>query len=268
MLPRARFTKLLLMFLLCFGVTTIASAQGVIVPGPCRRCPDPQPVTLPRALPIKSIKIDTQISSQVATTHDEQVFRNDTHYTLEGTYFFPIPESASIVEFAIWENGKKLVGEVHDENGWALGGVCGHTGLFGNAEGVGDFARAMLAGQREGDDRIARRDTVRTFVTRSTAAPGSRALGWDTMLPTSSCGTKMSSRAFGHTGFTGTSLWIDPDREIYAVLLTNRVNPTREREGIQDVRRAFHDAVIDEASRCCPTATPTRRSAWAGLGRR
>src|SRR5205085_7790438 len=75
-------------------------------------CPDPPRVPLPRALPVKSIKIDTKISSQVATTHVEQVFRNNTGLTLEGTYFFPIPESASIAEFAIWEGDRRLVGEV------------------------------------------------------------------------------------------------------------------------------------------------------------
>ncbi|MGD9564264.1 MAG: VIT domain-containing protein [Pyrinomonadaceae bacterium] len=92
-------------------------AQGVIVPivcdiRPCRPRPIPRPVPLPNALPVKSIQLDTKIVGQIATTHVEQVFRNDTPYTLEGTYFFPIPETASIVEFAIWENGKKLVGEV------------------------------------------------------------------------------------------------------------------------------------------------------------
>ena len=91
------------------------SGQGVIVPvicdfRPCRPRPIPQP--LPNVLPVRSIKIDTKINGQVATTHLEQIFRNDTQFTLEGTYFFPIPETASIVEFAIWENGKKLVGEV------------------------------------------------------------------------------------------------------------------------------------------------------------
>ncbi len=87
-------------------------AQGVIVPGPCRRCP-PRPIspqiTLPRALPIKSIRIDAKIAGQVATTHVEQVFRNDTDATLEGTYFFPLPETASITEFAIWEGDRRLV---------------------------------------------------------------------------------------------------------------------------------------------------------------
>src|SRR5262245_27143069 len=105
--------RLLLLFSLLFGLTTIASAQGVIVPGPCRRCPEPpRTIPLPRSLPIKSIKIDTKISSQVATTHVEQVFRNDTGFTMEGTYLFPIPESASVAEFAIWDGDRRLVGEV------------------------------------------------------------------------------------------------------------------------------------------------------------
>jgi Ca-activated chloride channel homolog len=110
-------TKLIRLFLL-FSVfsafAAIANAQGIIVPGPCRRCPDiPRPLPpLPRSLPIKSIKIDTTISSQVATTHVEQVFRNNTGATLEGTYLFPIPESASVAEFAIWDGNRRLVGEV------------------------------------------------------------------------------------------------------------------------------------------------------------
>ncbi|HLM01775.1 MAG TPA: VIT and VWA domain-containing protein [Pyrinomonadaceae bacterium] len=101
----------------CFSIA--ARAQGVIVPIICDRrpcVPSPRPIPprpiIPTALPVKSINIDTKINGQVATTHLVQVFRNDTPYTLEGTYFFPIPETASIVEFAIWENGKKLVGEV------------------------------------------------------------------------------------------------------------------------------------------------------------
>ena len=100
--------------LLLFALlTATANAQGVIVPGPCGRCPrPPRPVVLPRALPVKSIKIDTKISAQVATTHVEQVFRNDTDAVMEGTYIFPIPESASIAEFAIWDGDRRLVGEV------------------------------------------------------------------------------------------------------------------------------------------------------------
>ncbi len=94
-------------------VAANAVAQGIIVPGPCERCPrPPRPIPLPRSLPIKSIKIDTKILSQVATTHVEQIFRNDTDATLEGTYLFPIPEQASITEFAIWDGDRRLVGEV------------------------------------------------------------------------------------------------------------------------------------------------------------
>ncbi|HEV7889782.1 MAG TPA: VIT and VWA domain-containing protein [Pyrinomonadaceae bacterium] len=107
------------LFCLVFGLllfallTATADAQGVIVPGPCARCPrPPRPVQLPRSLPVKSIKIDTKISAQVATTHVEQVFRNDTDAVMEGTYIFPIPESASIAEFAIWDGDRRLVGEV------------------------------------------------------------------------------------------------------------------------------------------------------------
>ncbi|HEV2827271.1 MAG TPA: VIT and VWA domain-containing protein [Pyrinomonadaceae bacterium] len=111
-----RLGKLRILFLcfsVLFSIAASATAQGVIVPGPCERCPrPPRPITLPRSLPIKSIKIDTKISSQVATTHVEQIFRNDSDAVLEGTYFFPIPEQASITEFAIWDGDRRLVGEV------------------------------------------------------------------------------------------------------------------------------------------------------------
>ncbi len=145
--------------------------------------------------------------------------------------------------------GHLLVGEVHDENAHALGGVAGHAGLFGTAAAVGDYARHLLQilDERTG---VFRRETLDTFIARQAGIPGSsRALGWDTMLPTSSCGTRMSPRAFGHTGFTGTSLWIDPDRGVYVVLLTNRVHPTRENDSMKMVRPAVHDAVMEDLRR-------------------
>jgi CubicO group peptidase (beta-lactamase class C family) len=138
-------------------------------------------------------------------------------------------------ELDLWR-GRLLQGEVHDENCYALGGAAGHAGLFGTAAGVGRFAR-MILGQVGSA-------TLERFVTKSTVPGSSRALGWDTMLPTSSCGTRMSSRAIGHTGFTGTSLWIDPERDVYVVMLTNRVHPSRENNQIQPVRRAFHDVLL------------------------
>ena len=151
-------------------------------------------------------------------------------------------------EFDKWR-GRLLVGEVHDENCFALGGVAGHAGLFGTAAAVGAFARHFLQvmNGRAGEFSL---ESIREFTTRRGDVPGSsRALGWDTMLPTSSCGTRMSARAVGHTGFTGTSLWLDPEAGCYVVLLTNRVHPTRDGDGIVQVRAAFHDAVMEALGR-------------------
>ena len=148
-------------------------------------------------------------------------------------------------EYDAWR-GRLLVGEVHDENAAALGGIAGHAGLFGTAAAVGSYARHLLQ-VLDGRSGAVRRTTLEEFITKRSDVPASsRALGWDTMLPTSSCGSKMSPRAFGHTGFTGTSLWIDPEKNIYVVLLTNRVHPTRENDAIRQVRAAVHDAVMSE----------------------
>ena len=131
--------------------------------------------------------------------------------------------------------GEERRAEVHDENAAALGGIAAHAGLFGTAAAVGAAARWWM-----------RSPSLPLFAAKSSVPASSRALGWDTMLPTSSCGTKLSPRAIGHTGFTGTSLWIDPEQDLYVVILTNRVHPTRDREGIQDVRRALHDAIVTD----------------------
>jgi CubicO group peptidase (beta-lactamase class C family) len=150
-------------------------------------------------------------------------------------------ERTAPTEIDAWR-GRLLTGEVHDENTWALGGAAGHSGLFGTASAVGAFARAVLA--TIADNRaLAQPATLREFIRRTPVAGSSRALGWDTMLPTSSCGTRMSPTAIGHTGFTGTSLWIDWERDYYIVLLTNRVHPTRDNELIRAIRPEFHDAV-------------------------
>ena len=123
--------------------------------------------------------------------------------------------------------------------------MAGHSGLFGTAPAVGSFARTITRGlQRQ--PAIASADVVAAFLTQSTVPNSSRALGWDTMRTTSSCGARMSSTAFGHTGFTGTSLWIEPNADLYVVLLTNRVHPTRENNSILDIRPALHDAVMDD----------------------
>ena len=151
-------------------------------------------------------------------------------------------ERTAPTEIDPWR-GRLLTGEVHDENTWALGGAAGHAGLFGTAPAVGAFARAVLR-SIAGDPALAQSATFREFIRRTPIPGSSRALGWDTMLPTSSCGTLLSPTAIGHTGFTGTSLWIDWERDLYIVLLTNRVHPTRDNDRIRALRPRFHDAIV------------------------
>jgi CubicO group peptidase (beta-lactamase class C family) len=133
--------------------------------------------------------------------------------------------------------------DVHDENARALGGVAGHAGLFGTAVEVGAFARLVLRTFRERTP-LASPALMRAFATPSAVPGSSRALAWDTMRPTSSCGRLLSPTAIGHTGFTGTSLWIDPDRGLYVVLLTNRVHPVRTNEALPALRPLLHDAIV------------------------
>ena len=140
--------------------------------------------------------------------------------------------------------GRLLVGEVHDENGWALGGVAGHTGLFGTIRSVGRFARVVLR-TLSGERQLVQSSTLARFRQKSTVPGSSRALGWDRMLTTSSCGHRLSHDAIGHTGFTGTSLWIDHRQNLYVVLLTNRVHPTRRNQSIFQLRPALHDAIVE-----------------------
>jgi len=141
--------------------------------------------------------------------------------------------------------GRLLVAEVQDNYAVRLGGAAGHAGLFGTAPAVGAFARVLLRAARGDPDGPPpfSPEMVARFVTRSGVPSSSRALGWDTMLPTSSCGTRMSGAAFGHVGFTGTSLWIDPQRDRYFVLLTNRACGGGSLDDMRSLRRAFHDAL-------------------------
>jgi len=138
--------------------------------------------------------------------------------------------------------GYPLRGEVHDENAFALGGIAGHAGLFSTASDLSVFAQMMLNGGQYGGTRIIADSTVGLFTTR---AARTRALGWDTCAGDGSCGKYLSERAYGHTGFTGTSLWIDPDRDMFVILLTNRVHAARARRPakvISDVRADLSDA--------------------------
>ena len=177
-----------------------------------------------------------------------QQFRRLASYLTADPLTFAPPrewrERIAPTEHDAWR-GRTLRGEVHDENAWALGGVAGHAGLFGTAAAVGAFARAVLH-TIHGNGVLSKPATMRTFIERTKIPASSRALGWDTMLPTSSCGTLMSPTSIGHTGFTGTSLWIDWERDLYVVLLTNRVHGGRENQGIRQIRPRFHDAVVAE----------------------
>ena len=141
--------------------------------------------------------------------------------------------------------GRLIQGEVHDENAFALGGVAPHAGLFATAPDLARFAQMLLNGGILDGRRIVSRETVNLF-TRRAGIPGSdRALGWDTKSAEgSSAGTLFSPDSFGHTGFTGTSIWIDPERQLYVILLTNRVYPTRENNLIREARPAVADAVV------------------------
>jgi CubicO group peptidase (beta-lactamase class C family) len=139
--------------------------------------------------------------------------------------------------------GYPLRGEVHDENAFALGGVAGHAGLFSTASDLAVFAQMMLNGGEVNGVRVVADSTVALF-TRRTLARGTRALGWDTCGHDGSCGKYLSTRAYGHTGFTGTSLWIDPDRDLFVILLTNRVHAARVRfpsKVISDIRADVAD---------------------------
>jgi beta-N-acetylhexosaminidase len=147
-------------------------------------------------------------------------------------------------------------GVVHDENAYALGGVAGHAGLFSSARDLAVFAQTLLNGGSLDGVGIAAPTSVELF-TRRHDATASRALGWDTPAERSSSGDYLSARAFGHTGFTGTSFWVDPELDLFVVLLTSRTNPTRENGLHVPLRRAVHDAVAQAL-----TDTPAHRRNW------
>jgi CubicO group peptidase (beta-lactamase class C family) len=136
----------------------------------------------------------------------------------------------------------QLHGVVHDPNAWALGGVSGHAGLFASARDLAIFAQMLLNGGSYGGVRIVTPKTLARW-TAPQDASSSRALGWDTMSPLSSAGRFFSPRSFGHTGYTGTSIWIDPERSLFVVLLTNRVNSRGESTRHVQLRRDVADAV-------------------------
>lgn len=138
---------------------------------------------------------------------------------------------------------KRIIqGEVQDENAFVLGGVAGHAGLFSTAEDMARFAHALLSG----GSPILRPETIALFTRRESVPAGtSRALGWDTPSAPSQSGTQFGPHAYGHLGYTGASLWIDPDQQVSITLLTNRTWPDCSNQAIKEVRPKIHDAVME-----------------------
>ena len=142
----------------------------------------------------------------------------------------------------------KVHGIVHDENACALGGVAGHAGLFSSVRDAAVFSQMILNGGQYNGVRLIQTTTVARWTARQ-GKNSSRAIGWDTPSENSSAGRFFSPRSFGHTGFTGTSIWMDPERGLFVVLFTNRVNPTRanlRHEGLRrDIANAVQSAIED-----------------------
>jgi serine-type D-Ala-D-Ala carboxypeptidase len=135
-----------------------------------------------------------------------------------------------------------IQGEVQDENASVLGGIAGHAGIFSTAGDLARFAQAML----NAEDSVIRAGTIALFTRRQSAPAGtSRALGWDTPSGSSQSGKYFGPASFGHLGYTGTSLWIDPQRKLSITLLTNRTWPECSNQAIKQIRPIFHDAVLE-----------------------
>jgi len=201
------------------------------------------------------------ILERIGATPFEEMARQRVLQPLEMKDAHYRPPAELLPRIAPTENdpwrGRVVRGEVHDENAFALGGVAPHAGLFATAQDLAHLAQMLLDGGTYGGKRIVSRATVELFTERAGIPVSSRALGWDT--PTdetglrssvpgqpgySAAGSLFSARSFGHTGFTGTSMWMDPERELYAILLTNRVHPTRDNNAIREVRAQVADAVV------------------------
>ncbi|MBC8417935.1 MAG: serine hydrolase [Desulfobacterales bacterium] len=173
---------------------------------------------------------------------------------LNETFFFsrdlPAPfdqDRFAATEDCPWRN-RIIQGAVHDENAYALGGYSGHAGLFGTAKEVHVLVNLLREHWRGEREDYLKPETVRTFFTRQDLVEESTwALGWDTPSPeNSSSGNRFAARSIGHLGFTGTSVWIDLERDVIVVFLTNRVHPTRKNEKIRAFRPALHDRVMEE----------------------
>jgi CubicO group peptidase (beta-lactamase class C family) len=165
---------------------------------------------------------------------------NDTCFNPPATLL----ERIAPTEDCPWR-GKIVRGQVHDENAVIMGGVSGNAGLFSTAADMARLAVAVLASLEGGEEGFLRRATAELMTRNHTAGKGeNRGLGWMIAGPSTAAGDLMSARSFGHTGFTGTSIWIDPENHLYAVLLSNRIHPSRDNRGIFRTRQIFHNLAV------------------------
>jgi len=170
-----------------------------------------------------------------------------------------------IVPTEINPNDRLIYGIVHDENAYSIGGVAGHAGLFSTARDLARFSQMMLNGGIYGWKRIFREKTVKEFTERANVIEGSsRCLGWDSPEGEASGGVYLSDSSFGHTGFTGTSLWIDPDNDIIVILLTNAVHPNRKSKSPKyyEWRQRIHSAVYESLGFTEKNPNLKRKSRW------
>ena len=173
----------------------------------------------------------------------DQIGMNNTFYNPD----LSIRDNIVPTEEDNYFRNKLLIGDVHDENAYLLGGVSGHAGIFSNANDLAKYGKLFLNGGTWLGSRIFPEHQIDYFTNRQELPQGSdRALGWDTPSRNgkSSAGDYFSDHSYGHLGFTGTSLWVDHKNKVVIVLLTNRVHPSRDTKGMYGVRRAFHSEVM------------------------
>jgi CubicO group peptidase (beta-lactamase class C family) len=152
-----------------------------------------------------------------------------------------------------------IEGAPHDDNTFVMGGIAGHAGLFSTAGDLAAFCQMMLNGGIYAHHRLLERATVEEFTAAQSLASNTRALGWVVPTEPSASGKYFSTRSFGHAGFTGTSIWCDPEKDLFVILLTNRTHPIRTNEKIQQVRPALHDAVAEALGFTAARATSPQR---------
>ena len=168
---------------------------------------------------------------------------------MSSTFFCPpkrIKMNIPPTEHCPWR-GRIIHGEVHDENAYIMGGVSGHAGLFSNVNDINIFCQMILKDGNYNGMNLINADTIREFTERKENLNQCKwGLGWRLFMGENDImGSYFSKCSFGHSGYTGTSIWIDPERELFTILLSNRIHPTRENVKISDFRAVLHDEIVE-----------------------